>query len=402
MLTRNPNVPIDGSGISRTLWPAHVKPQEDELLSSWLVRLAMAHGVKLHTFCSTVWPGKQIWTRDIDKCADDAILNVLSQRTAVDKNAVIKTTLAAYAGYLYERHNPYGNTFWIMPLGIYHRKHQQYGLQFCPRCLTEDKRPYYRRRWRLAFVTCCESHSIKLLDRCYRCHVPINFHRDEMGTRARYSPTSMFRCYQCRIDLRKSILDPSDPIIKGFQVKLMEAISQGWIEIRGYGPVHSHLYFSVLHQLMRLLAMGKRAKVFRDAISRGHRIENPTLTLSKEHRGIEYLNVAARTTLVNMARCLLEEWPDRFIEICSENKIWSSTLLRDFDSPPFWFWSVIHDHLFRASYCPSDQEIISTIAYLTKTGKPISRKAISRHLGASDAFRKRKSQIALPVSDRKD
>ena len=38
------------TGLSGRLWPAHVKPQQDELLSSWLVRLAMAHGVKLHTF----------------------------------------------------------------------------------------------------------------------------------------------------------------------------------------------------------------------------------------------------------------------------------------------------------------------------------------------------------------
>jgi hypothetical protein len=26
------------------VWPVHLKPQEDELLSSWLTRLALAHG----------------------------------------------------------------------------------------------------------------------------------------------------------------------------------------------------------------------------------------------------------------------------------------------------------------------------------------------------------------------
>ena len=55
------------AGLSGTLWPAHPKPLPDELLSSWMVRIAGQHGLKLHTFASAVWPGISIWNRDIDR-----------------------------------------------------------------------------------------------------------------------------------------------------------------------------------------------------------------------------------------------------------------------------------------------------------------------------------------------
>lgn len=390
------------SDISQALWPAHLKPQEDELLSSWLVRLAMAHGLKLHTFCSVVWPGKQIWNRDIDKCVDRTVLDLLSRKTAVSKTVATNTSLAAYQGRLYEHHNPYGNTFWIMPLGIFHRTHKRFGLQFCPQCLAEDKQPYYRRRWRMAFITCCETHSLTLLDRCCQCDAAINFHRDEMGDRKRYSPNSMVFCHLCKFDLRESAsyasLAISDGRVRAFQIRLTQTLDQGWMEITTRGPINSHLYFAVLHQLMKVLAMSKRANILRSAISRDYQIENPTLRLTKELRGIEQLNVNARQTLVSMARCLLEDWPERFIKICHDNKIWSATLLKDFASPPFWFWSVIHDHLFRTSYCPSDLEINSIVAYISNAGKPLSRKSVSRYLGVNDAFRKRKTQTNLDLA----
>jgi len=384
-------------GLSRTLWPAHLKPLEDELLSSWLVRLSMAHGTKLHTFCSVVWPGKQIWNRDIDKSADASIVQTLSDKTAVSRTAVADTTLAAYEGILYEYHNSYGNTLWIMPLGIYHRTHTQFGLQFCPRCLAEDETAYYRRHWRLAFITCCTTHSVVLFDRCQKCRAPVNFHRDEMGTRSKYTSSSIVRCYACKADLRedipKSSLSPSDPNVQAFQIALAGTMAQGGIEIPGYGPLYSHLYFAVVHQLMRVLAMGNRSRTLREAVNDSFNLNYDPMQSIKRVRYIEHLTVNSRAMLINMARCLLEEWPQRFIRICTETKTWSSSLLKDCESAPFWFWSVIHDYLSRTSYSPSDQEILSAVAYLQKLGKPLSKKAISKCLGVNDAFRKRKTKV---------
>lgn len=234
------------TGLSGRLWPVHLKPQADELLSSWLMRLAAAHALKLHTFCALTWTRrKQIWNRDIDKCADESILNLLVEKTGTRPEVVARTTLAAYEGYLYERHNPYGNTRWIMPVGVYHRTRRRHGLQFCPRCLAEDDAPYYRRSWRLAFVTFCERHGTTLSDRCPRCYAPVNFHRNELGHRAKWAADSVTLCHACGYDLREtSEAQPTglaDCRILEFQRGLTDATKSGWVEINGQGPVYSHL-----------------------------------------------------------------------------------------------------------------------------------------------------------------
>jgi hypothetical protein len=63
--------------------------------------------------------------------------------------------------------------------------------------------------------------------------------------------------------------------------------------------------------------------------------------------------------------------------------------------PPFWYWSIIHDHLYRISYTPSNQEILSAITHLNRTGETLCQKNISRCLGKGDVFRKRKDKSPL-------
>lgn len=389
-------------GLSGKVWPAHVKPRRDELLSSWLVRLAAAHSQKLHTFCALVWTrSKQIWNRDIDKCADPGLLDVLAEKTLTPPERVARTTLAAYESYLYERHNPYGNTRWIMPVGVYHRTRRRYGLQFCPRCLAGDSDPYYRRAWRLAFVTFCERHRCPLFDRCPRCAAPVNFHRIELGDRHKWVAESVTLCHACRYDLRETpvarVESPEDCRVLQFQGQLTGAMRRGWIEVSGHSPVYSHLYFTVLHQLMKVCATGRRAAGLREAVARELKIKAPP-RLTKSCRDIERLDVGDRRELLNMARHLLDEWPARFIRLCETYKVWSAALLRELDPAPFWYWRIVHDHLYRVSYTPSDEEIRSAVAHLKRRGVTPCKRSISRCLGTNDVFRKRKTPAAFIIS----
>jgi TniQ len=390
------------TGLSGKVWPAHVKPRRDELLSSWLVRLAASHGQKLHTFCALVWSrGKPIWNRDIDKCADASILDVLAEKTATPPERAARTTLAAYEGHLYERHNPHGNTLWIMPVGVYHRTRRLHGLQFCPRCLAEDSDPYYRRAWRLAFVTFCERHRCPVFDRCPRCSAPVNFHRVELGDRRKWVAESVTLCHSCRFDLRESpaaaVERPADLRVLEFQKSLTVAMRRGWIEMSGHGPVYSHLYFAVLHQLMKVCATGKRAADLREAVSRELKIEEPP-GLMKSCRDIERLDVGGRRELLDMARHLLDEWPARFVRLCETYNVWSAALLRELEPAPFWYWRVVHDRLYRVSYTPSDEEVRSAIAHLSRRGITPCKRSISRCLGTNDVFRKRKTGATLMKS----
>jgi hypothetical protein len=91
-----------------------------------------------------------------------------------------------------------------------------------------------------------------------------------------------------------------------------------------------------------------------------------------------------------LASYLLEDWAERFIRICTAERVWSSTLLRDFEAAPFWYWSVVHTRLYRMSYCAADEEIVEAIAYINRSGGIAYQKAISRLLGTHNVFRKRK------------
>jgi hypothetical protein len=381
----------------RDVWPAYSKPKDDELLSSWLVRLAMAHGQKLHTFCSMAWPRKAIWNRDIDKSAGDDVLGVLSEKTRTSPELVRGTTLSAYEGILYEKHNPFGNTPWIMPVGVYHRVRRHYGLQFCPYCLAEDKETYFRRRWRLAFVTVCVEHGVVLRDRCPQCGEAVNFHRNELGVRSKYAATSMTLCHSCKFDLRAAEAGseangPKDHAGADeieFQEELLNAVRDGWAVVDGHGAVYSHLFFKVLHQLMRIAATGRRSGDIREAAVKQWGVPAFFPVFAGNCRDLERLGINVRRRLLAIARHLLKGWPDNFIEFCTVNRVWSSTLLRDLDDVPFWYWSVVYHYLYRSSYCPSDEEIESAVAYIRRSGMNLTKESLSRCLGVTAVHRKR-------------
>lgn len=385
---------MDAVTSSETMWPAHLKPQDDELLSSWIVRLALAHGLKLHTFCSLAWPGKQIWNRDVDKSDDQEVVKLLSVRTGTSLDRARATSLAAYESVLYEKHNRLGPSPWIMPIGVYHRTRRKFGLQFCPLCLAEDKQPYYRRKWRLAFVAVCEKHEIQLHDRCPECGAAVNFHRYELRHQRKVASHPLTLCPGCNFKLhrveRQQILRATSEEAN-FTSMLLRAAADGFTQVSEDVVTYSCLFFAGLRQLMKILAMrDKRITDLRRAMVKTYKIEAyvPAKTKAVD---VQELEVEARRKLLGFARCLLEEWPKRFVELSGNFKVWSSVWLRHLDPParahvlpaPFWYWSVIHDHLYRAKYCPSNEERKEAIKHLRLKGMVVNKSALARLLGVA-------------------
>jgi hypothetical protein len=88
---------------------------------------------------------------------------------------------------------------------------------------------------------------------------------------------------------------------------------------------------------MKVCATGKRAMTLRNFIIRELGMKAPLPTLTKQWRDIECLDIDERRKLLDMARYLLDEWPQRFILLCLAHKVWSAALLRDLDPAPFWY-----------------------------------------------------------------
>jgi hypothetical protein len=185
------------------LLPMHPKPLEDELLSSWWFRLARANFEKLHTFTGFIAPKVAVWNRDIDRSATLEMLEVLATKTGTPLERVKGTTLGNYEGKLFQEFGANGSWRWIMPVGVYHRTRRNYGLQYCPLCLREDPIPYFRRIWRLSFVTVCPRHWLPLHDRCPKCNAPVVFHRRDFNMPRDVLPDhSITLCQNCEMDLR--------------------------------------------------------------------------------------------------------------------------------------------------------------------------------------------------------
>lgn len=227
----SPGAKIKMKGLTSPLWPIHFKPLPDELLSSWLVRLAHSHGLKVQTFCNLIFGNRlQVWNRDIDRLAPEWLITELSDRTGATIKQVMDTTLQSYHGVVYHRHRTSGTLAWVQSLKLHHRKFEGFGLQFCPKCLASDEEPYFRKSWRVAFNVICTRHKCMLHDRCPHCGHGVAFHRNDMRYGRYVTTVSLTECHHCGFDLSK--LQPIRPSyaskdVGNFLGNLSQTLSDG-------------------------------------------------------------------------------------------------------------------------------------------------------------------------------
>ncbi len=324
-------------GLSGQLLPRHVKPQRDELLSSWLTRLSLAHGLQPRTFGSLLWPAKAIWTGDIDRRATPEMLSILAQKTAMSPRQVLATTLRAYAGRLWEEGGLTRSRHWLLLGTIQGQRRARPGLQYCPQCLRADATPYFRRCWRLGFVTVCTDHHCYLLDRCPACSDPVNFHL------LPYDTDTITRCYQCQLDfvgVESRALDTSEghQRLATFQTLLLKALANGWYPLAENQMVRLPDYLRVVRHLGCFLLTHRDADAQRARFCR--RLDQPYFIPcwpASKAWALEGLSVTDRFRLLLLLAWWLEDWPEQFITVCLDHLIWPRDLLGRMPSPPQWY-----------------------------------------------------------------
>lgn len=387
----------DERTLTGTLWPVHLKPQEDELLSSWLARLALAHGQTVGSFTYRVWPRRNLVARDVDLWNDPDMFKTLATKTATPPDRVFAATLASYEGWLFNKprqcHLP-----WMLPRYLNIRPHRPFGLQFCPWCLASDKEPYFRRHWRLAFFTLCPIHQTLLLERCQSCGMAVCYERQttaEPGTR-----WLLTQCYRCRTDLRKFAAPRYrtrvDSTELEFAVLLLAALQQGWVALSQNEVIYSQLFFTGLHQIIRRLTYGCMAQPLKAALYRSFAIDLPIDYLPAKSVIFERLNILQRRTLLQALDRLLRNWPDSFIEFCQANNLASHFLIGDQKKHlPFWYLRVIGEHLTKGAHKVSDEEIISIVNYVRKEKSQSSAPELNQFLSPQIITRARRAGLIM-------
>lgn len=327
-------------GLSGDLWPIHLKPKSDELLSSWLVRLAHANGYKVETFCCLLFGYRStIWNRDIDRAAPDNIGAILSSITGATSEQILNTTFVSYEGKLFSQVNHHGVTRWILPLGIYHRARKRPALMYCPACLARDETPYFRKQWRLAFSTVCTIHECLLLDICPRCYASVAPHRVDMLNRCYLiSPDLNVHCCSCEYDLRNTRATPvNDPDLVHFQLELECILKEGFVAWCDNPSLYSVIYFDGLkaliagltssHSIKRLISNGdfKHKEIFEDW---------PTA-------GLEFSNINTRRIVFHWLATLINGWPGSLSNLLNQYGLRYCDLKGSGWDRPFWYENVI-------------------------------------------------------------
>jgi integrase len=385
-------------GLSGKYLPVHPHPLDDELLSSWLLRTAHSNCLKLHSFVSeTLGAGYQVITRDIDRLATASALEALSASTGSTVAALRKGLISDLAGSLVDQHTPNGNCRWILPLGIYHRTRQRFGLQFCSSCLATDTTPYFRRKWRLAFNTICDRHGCLLHDRCPTCLAPVVPARTEVGKRRGYAIEAHTICYKCGADLRRAAsLDPPGLDGKGLYSlrSLCTFYDLGWWFVGTEILPYSISYYDGLRHLIQFLTTDRGVRVLKRIWNTNTSFQD--LPFSIVPSSFEQKALLERHYLLTSALWLLDDWPHRLVAICKDLHVTASRISLGY-SLPYWMESTIREQLSAGTSTSTSEEAESVAAYLLRHNKPITCKAVGELLGKTDAKASQKYSSFRPA-----
>ncbi|MFC5429480.1 TniQ family protein [Paraburkholderia denitrificans] len=274
--------------------------QPDELLSSWLVRLALAQGCDPLVLTSCLWPHRRVWMTDLDR----GMVGETDARGGLSGSEYGDLTLRGAASKVAGAKGL--NTAiwpWILAVGCRNRLRHG-GLQFCPACLAMDRTPYYRRSWRFAWHTGCFEHDCALLDHCGSCGAVLEPHR------LTQSDSHIALCASCKADLRGQSLPAWSPLAANFQQFADEVLQRG-MGCYGNELIETTEWFRLTRVIIALLRAAGRSghqclvRVFVRVGLDQRLMQSPATGLP-----LELLPVEERVALLALACQILDAGPD--------------------------------------------------------------------------------------------
>lgn len=333
-------------------WPLHPPPIEDETTLSWLSRIAHRNGVDLHSLIQDAFPSKNVLKMHLVRRIPAWVQAELAIKTVLPPDRVEATSLKGYEGRLFECGGwNDGRMDWLLSLG---------GQPFCPECLATDPIPFLRRHWSMAFVTTCAVHGHRhLLHTCSKCGMVQDLALSPERSFRHRGPLPVWVCRRCGFDLREGrrfghLRPPKLPPAllqagRDLQDQMVQALLLGWAELPGTGPGYSHLFFDGVRQIAKMVALKSVAMNLKKVIRHRLKLTSCALPFQPWAKGssFEGLNVRDRMWIMAVVGWLIQDWPDRFLDVCREAKIGSRALTMERNKPlPYWLATVVRSGLF--------------------------------------------------------
>lgn len=291
------------------MWARPVPIFPDELLSSWLVRAALAQGCDPLVLTGCIWPKWRAWTQDVDRAVTTERLAALARLSGISVDTFEAVTLqVAINRTCGKTPSRMGTWPWILSLGARNTKRRG-GLQYCPECLLADHEPYYRIQWRFAWHTGCERHGRSLLDRCWNCGAPLEPHR------LRSEDKQIATCATCRADLRATIGNPWSAAAQAFQITADKVIT----ERTGVALGQSLLVSEWFDLATYITSLVRQASRFGSGTLKGvieSITSSPLPEVLPESVGIEHICTTERQGLLGLLGRVLETDAEKFKASC--------------------------------------------------------------------------------------
>jgi hypothetical protein len=358
------------------------QPLEDELLSSWLTRVAIEHKRQLSIFLTLFVKkeGSSISRTDIDFLYDEKLYEALVNKSNLNKEDVFKMSLRSEEGYLFTCNDCLYPPNEIRKL-VDKRNH--YGLIYCPKCLAEDEIPYFRKKWRYQFYNVCTKHEIFLTDRCWVCYEKINFSKIKHNK-------NLAVCSKCEKDLSTTLFTKiQSNYMYGLKaVKWFEkGLDRGYFIINNQ-KVHSVFVFDSFKRFVYLLDI--KEKLILDDFP----LINEYRTLCKKLENYNSKKVSMIYKdffLTAMIYFLFQNYPKNLQKFAKENHITYRDFLHGFKDVSFWYKNLIFDLIPMENKRGREiveNEVIGAIKYLESIGERVNVINVAEIVGCHPSIHK--------------
>jgi len=354
-------------------FPIRLKPLKNELLSSWLIRVAYAHYMNPPAFISLYFDNfdRQIFHRDIDLIGiNENFIKQLVFKTYYKKEDFLGMTLKSYEGYLFINLNKSNRNLFVLQPRFKKGRAIKKAIRFCPLCLKESIEQHLKKQWRLSFSTICLKHKCFLHDNCPECG-------EVFSPNKRKYDINEYHCHKCGFSFSNSTIKYVSKSSSGFKniQKINEILESGVFIFEGK-PILSIFFFPILKQILRFLYFYnyRKIKIF-EKESNLLKIKLP-FKKNEKKRFIEDLSIKEHYILFTVAMEILKE-KSSLEKYIKDNNIGASFLNRGLDYIPFWYDELIKP-FNEKYYFPTNEEIKSAVKHLKKNGIKPSYKKLSK------------------------